>query len=64
MSEKDQDDRGTDATITDAELAWLHNGLNAERLAKLSAAEIEEARTATSRPRHWVPIEVDDALLR
>jgi hypothetical protein len=61
---KDQDDRGIDTTIADAELAWLHNGLSAERLSRLAAAEIEEARTATSRPRHWVAIEVDEALLR
>jgi hypothetical protein len=61
---KNQDDRRTGPTITDEELAWLHNGLNAERLMRLAAAEIEEARTATSRPRQWVAIEVDEALLR
>jgi hypothetical protein len=58
------ENHGSDVTTAEAELAWLHNGLNRERLAKLAEAEIEEARTATPQPRFWVAIDIDEALLR
>jgi hypothetical protein len=45
-------------------LGWLHKGLNPERMARLAKAEIAEARTATSRPRHWRPVDVDETELR
>jgi hypothetical protein len=45
-------------------LQWLRNGLDPTRMQALAVAEIREARTATSRPRHWQPVEVEEAQLR
>jgi hypothetical protein len=55
---------GKAQTPPNQDLEWLRNGLNPERMAKLAKAEIEEARTATSRPRHWRPVEVDESQMR
>ena len=49
---------------SEQDLGWLRNGLDPDRMARLAKAEIEEARTATSRPRHWRPVEVDESKMR
>ena len=49
---------------TREELSWIGGQPNPRVMAEIARAEIEEALTATSRPRHWTPVEVDEALLR
>lgn len=49
---------------TEEDLKWLDNGFDQEQLAKQVREEIEEAQTATPTPRHWRPVQVDDALMR
>ena len=46
------------------DLRWLHSGIDPEEMEQQVRREIEEAQTATSTPRHWHPIEVDEALMR
>jgi ribosomal protein L16/L10AE len=55
---------GKDHAAASQDLRWLRNGLNPDRMARLAKAEIEEARTATSRPRHWRPVDVDESQMR
>lgn len=55
---------GNNGNAEGQDLAWIRNGLDPEQMARLAAAEIEEARRATSRPRHWRPVEVDPSQLR
>lgn len=50
--------------VADDDLSWLHNGPNPVKIEEMRQAEIEEARTATPTPRHWQPIEIDEALMR
>lgn len=49
---------------TEEDLQWLRNGFDPEALEEQVRKEIEEAQTATSTPRHWRPVEVDEALMR
>jgi len=49
---------------TQEDLEFLDNPPDPEVIAKMREAEIEEALTATSRPRHWRPVDVDPALMR
>lgn len=49
---------------TREELSWISGEPNPRVMAEIAKAEIEEALTATSRPRQWTPVEVDEALLR
>jgi hypothetical protein len=51
-------------TATEDDLQWLRNGFDPEELEEQVRKEIEEAQTATPTPRHWRPVEVDDALMR
>jgi hypothetical protein len=46
------------------DLQWLRNGFDPELMEKQVREEIEEAQTATPTPRHWRPVEVDEALMR
>lgn len=46
------------------DLRWIHSEPDPKIMAAIEKAEIEEALTATSRPRHWAPVEIDPALLR
>jgi ribosomal protein L16/L10AE len=55
---------GKDHATPGQDLRWLRKGLNPDRMARLAKAEIEEARTATSRPRHWRPVDVDESQMR
>jgi hypothetical protein len=49
---------------TEEDLQWLRNGFDPEHMAEQVRQEIEEAKTATPMPRHWRPVEVDEALMR
>ena len=49
---------------TEEDLQWLRNGFDPEALEDQIRREIEEAQTATPTPRHWRPVEVDEALMR
>ena len=49
---------------TEEDLAFLRNPPDPALMAEMRKAEIEEALTATSRPRHWRPVDVDPALMR
>jgi hypothetical protein len=51
-------------TATEDDLQWLRNGFDPEELEEQVRKEIEEAQTATPTPRHWRPVEVDEALMR
>lgn len=51
-------------TTAEQDLRWLHSGIDPEEMEQQVRREIEEAQTATSTPRHWHPIEVDEALMR
>lgn len=51
-------------TATEEDLAWLRNGFNPDEIEAQISKEIEEAKTATATPRHWRPVEVDEALMR
>jgi hypothetical protein len=51
-------------TATEEDLQWLRNGFDPEQIAEQVREEIKEAQTATPTPRHWRPVEVDDALIR
>jgi len=46
------------------ELKWISRQPNPALMAEIAKIEIEEALTATSRPRQWTPVEVEEALLR
>jgi len=49
---------------TQEELSWISSEPNPRVMAEIAKAEIAEALSATSRPRRWTPVEVDEALLR
>ena len=49
---------------TPEELSWISRQPNSAVMAEIAKVEIEEALTATSRPRQWTPVEVEEALLR
>lgn len=49
---------------TEADMQWLRNGFDAEQLEEQIRKEIEEAQTATPTPRHWRPVEIEEALIR
>jgi hypothetical protein len=49
---------------TEDDLQWLRNGIDPEQLEEQVRKEIEEAQTATPTPRHWRPVEIDEALMR
>ena len=51
-------------TATEDDLQWLRNGFDPVELEEQVRKEIEEAQTATPTPRHWRPVEVDEALMR
>lgn len=64
-----KENKARDMTIairpaTEEDLQFLRHPPDPTAMAKLREAEIEEALTATSRPRHWRPVDVDPALLR
>lgn len=60
----------TSATIdgiraaTPEELSWIGREPNPAVMAEIAKVEITEALSATSRPRAWKPVEVEEALLR
>jgi hypothetical protein len=45
-------------------MQWLRNGFDAKQLEEQIRKEIEEAQTATPTPRHWRPVEIEEALIR
>lgn len=49
---------------TPEELSWISRQPNPAVMAEIAKVEIEEALSATSRPRQWTPVEVEEALLR
>ncbi len=49
---------------TQEELSWISSQPNPHVMAQIAKAEIADALSATSRPRRWTPVEVDEALLR
>jgi hypothetical protein len=49
---------------TPDELSWIGREPNPAVMAEIAKGEITEALSATSRPREWRPIEVEEALLR
>jgi hypothetical protein len=49
---------------TSEELSWIGRQPNPDVMAQIAKVEIESALTATSRPRQWTPVDVEEALLR
>ena len=49
---------------TSDDLQFLRAAPDPRRLAEIRELEINSARTATSTPRHWHPVEVDESHMR
>lgn len=49
---------------TPDDLQFLRAAPDPKRMAEIRAFEIHSARTATSTPRHWQPVDIDEAHLR
>ena len=49
---------------TREELSWIRREPNPEVMAQIAKVEIAAALTATSRPRQWTPVEVQEAQMR
>jgi hypothetical protein len=49
---------------TEDDLIWLRNGFDPDQMAEQIRLEIREAQTASPTPKHWRPVDIDEALLR
>lgn len=46
------------------EVGFLRSAPDPARMAAIKETEIRSARAATAAPRHWAPVQVDEAQLR
>lgn len=51
-------------SATTKDLEFLNAQPDPQRMAQIKESEIRNARSATSTPRHWRPVDVDPAHLR
>lgn len=49
---------------TREELRWIGGEPNPEVMAQIAKVEIAAALTATTHPRQWTPVDIEEALLR